>query len=179
MGSVSHRRPDVSVKLPRNAINTQLALNALADLKCRSHMQRFSLIRPNQGAFRGKRKRSEAASMPAALNYIWSSYVPTGVGGELVAHVTRSCITVSFQSVSGPQVAAQIAVSEQVRRNFLSESYTILPTTYSLVPPPHRRPKSSRTYRPISIRCSHPAGLLPNWAIYRRNYASAHQPRTT
>jgi hypothetical protein len=70
------------------------------------------------------------------------------------AHATRSCITLSFQSVSGPQVAAQIAVPEQVRRNFLSDSYTILSTTYSLVPPPRRRPKISRTYRQISILCS-------------------------
>jgi hypothetical protein len=73
---------------------------------------------------------------------------------ELVAHVTGSRITASFQSVSGPQVVTQIAVSEQVWRNFLSDSYTILPTTYSLVSPPRRRPKISRTYRPISIRCS-------------------------
>jgi hypothetical protein len=153
-GSVSHRGPDVSMKLPRNAINAQLALNDLADLKCRSHMQRFSLIRPNQGAYRRKRKRWEVASMPAALNYIWSSYVPTGVDGTLSPISLGRVSRFSFQSVSGPHVAAQIAVSEQVRRNFLSDSYTILPTTYSLVPPPRRRPKISRTCRPILIRCS-------------------------
>jgi len=41
MGSVSHRGPDILMKLPRNTINAQLALNALADLKRRSHMQRL------------------------------------------------------------------------------------------------------------------------------------------
>jgi hypothetical protein len=76
------------------------------------------------------------------------------VWAELVRPYHSVAYPVSFQSVSGPQVAARIAVSEQVRRNFLSDSYTILPATYSLVPPSRRRPKISRTYRPISIHCS-------------------------